>query len=230
MLKEIVKKKLDMTLGSQILADCPSESRHDLLAAGMCASQDGRAVAGGDSAINQPPTTASGAPQDGSVCPSSSHPASAAAALAASGNITTILERTDYGLIASIQAAQRSFVITDPSLPDTPIICASKGFLDLCGYSLEEVLGRNCRFMQSPNADPAQVNQLREGIHKGEDVSACILNMRADGSEFYNQIFVAPLRDSNGNIANYVGVQLEVRPTFVLFVDCLIRDDKKKCK
>jgi len=112
--------------------------------------------------------------------------------------------------MSCIQAAQRSFVITDPSLPDNPIIFASKGFLELSGYTLQEVLGRNCRFMQSPHADPNQIQLLRDGIHKGEDTSVCMLNVRADGSEFYNQIFVAALKDSEGNIANYVGVQLEV--------------------
>ena len=61
---------------------------------------------------------------------------------------TSVLEKDDFNLIQAIQAAQRSFVITDPSLPDNPIIFASKGFLELSGYQLEDVLGRNCRFLQ----------------------------------------------------------------------------------
>ena len=151
--------------------------------------------------------------------PTAAATAAAAAAGGSSSNATVLLSKTDYNLMSSIQAAQRSFVITDPSLPDNPIIFASKGFLDLSGYTLDEVLGRNCRFMQSPNADPNQVKLLREGISRGVDVSVCLLNVRADGTEFYNQIFVAALRDADGNIANYVGVQLEVRPYF--FPCCL---------
>lgn len=123
---------------------------------------------------------------------------------------TAILEKSDFSLIKAIQAAQRSFVITDPSLPDNPIIFASKGFLDLCGYQLEEVLGRNCRFLQGPNTDPKQVEVLREGILAGRDTSVCLLNYRADGSQFYNQIFIAALRNSANKIINYVGVQVEV--------------------
>lgn len=123
---------------------------------------------------------------------------------------TSMLERADFSLIQAIQAAQRSFVITDPSLPDNPIIFASKGFLELCGYQLEEVLGRNCRFLQGPNTDAKQVETLRKGILEGTDTSVCLLNYRADGSEFYNQIFVAALKDSNNKIINYVGVQVEV--------------------
>ncbi len=124
---------------------------------------------------------------------------------------TAVLEKADFSLIKAIQAAQRSFVITDPSLPDNPIIFASQGFLDLCGYKLDEVLGRNCRFLQGPNTDPKQVEILREGILAGRDTSVCLLNYRADGSQFYNQIFLAALRNSSHKIINYVGVQVEVR-------------------
>jgi PAS domain S-box-containing protein len=122
----------------------------------------------------------------------------------------SILQDADFGLMAAIQAAQRSFVITDPSIPDNPIIFASRGFLELSGYTLEQVLGRNCRFMQGPGSDAAQVEALRKGIQEGVDTSVCILNYRADGTPFYNQIFVAALRDVNNKIINYVGVQVEV--------------------
>jgi PAS domain-containing protein len=62
-----------------------------------------------------------------------------------------ILENADHSLMTAIQAAQRSYVISDPALPDNPIIFASKGFLDLSGYTLENTLGRNCRFLQGNN-------------------------------------------------------------------------------
>lgn len=123
---------------------------------------------------------------------------------------TSVLDKADFGLMQAIQAAQRSFVISDPSLPDNPIIFASKGFLDLCGYQLEEVLGRNCRFLQGPSTDPKQVEVLRKGIMAGVDTSVCLLNYRADGTQFFNQVFVAALRDANNKIINYVGVQVEV--------------------
>ena len=62
-----------------------------------------------------------------------------------------ILENADHSLMTAIQASQRSYVISDPNLPDNPIIFASKGFLDLSGYTLENTLGRNCRFLQGKN-------------------------------------------------------------------------------
>ena len=61
---------------------------------------------------------------------------------------TAVLEPMDFRLVAAIQAQQKSFIITDPSIPDNPIIFASQGFLDLTGYPMNEVLGRNCRFLQ----------------------------------------------------------------------------------
>ena len=205
MLKGIVKNKLDSKLRSQILSECPSELRSTIVGrmsggGGMGSEDDGGAALVG-----------SGTPRGDTESPTS-----------IGGAIPTVLQRADFTLITAIQNHQRSFVITDPNLPDNPIIFASQGFLDLCGFKLEEVLGRNCRFMQSPNADASQVAQLRDGIFKGKDVSACILNRKADGTEFYNQVFVAALHDGNGRIANFVGVQLEVSLVFpCVRVTCL---------
>jgi PAS domain S-box-containing protein len=120
------------------------------------------------------------------------------------------LEEQGNRIMEAIQTAQRSFCITDPLLPDNPIIFASQGFLDMSGYKLQEVLGRNCRFLQGPGTDSTQVEILRNGIMQGLDTSVCLLNYRADGSQFYNQIFIAVLRDTSGKIINYVGVQMEV--------------------
>ncbi len=125
------------------------------------------------------------------------------------GKVT--LNSVDYDLVNIIQAAQRSFVITNPSLPDNPIMFASPGFLELSKYSLHEVIGRNCRFMQGPGTDSKDVKKLREGIIKGEDVSVTILNYKKDGTPFYNQIYVAGLKNTNGEIVNFVGVQVEVQ-------------------
>lgn len=122
----------------------------------------------------------------------------------------TLLETADYRLVSAIQASQRSFCITNPALHDNPIVFASKGFLDLTGYRLDQVLGRNCRFLQGPGTDRRQVDALRKGIASGVDTSVCLLNYRADGTSFYNQVFLAPLRDKFQKIVNYVGVQVEV--------------------
>lgn len=64
---------------------------------------------------------------------------------------TSLLDRSDFNLIHAMQLAKQSFVVTDPSLPDNPIVFASQGFLEITGYRMEQVLGRNCRFLQGPD-------------------------------------------------------------------------------
>ena len=120
------------------------------------------------------------------------------------------LTDSDNKLVKALKVSQQNFTISDPSLPDNPIVYASEGFLELTGYTREQVLGRNCRFLQGPGTDRAAVDLIKKGIEAGTDVSVCLLNYRADGTPFWNQFFVAALRDAEGNIVNHVGVQCEV--------------------
>jgi PAS domain S-box-containing protein len=121
-----------------------------------------------------------------------------------------ILMEPDYRLIQSLILSQQNFVLSDPSMPDNPIIYCSDGFCKLSGYKRDEIIGRNCRFLQGPGTDPAAVNIIREGVAAGRDISVCLLNYKADGTPFWNQFFVGALRDSEGKVVNYVGVQCEV--------------------
>lgn len=110
------------------------------------------------------------------------------------------LENPDFSLVRALQIAQQNFIITDPAVPDNPIVFASHGFLALTGYSLDQVMGRNCRFLQGPDTDPRAVKRIREGIDRGEDTGEVILNYRVDGTTFWNNFFVAALRDEDSNI------------------------------
>lgn len=117
----------------------------------------------------------------------------------------------DFRLVESLTTSQQNFTVSDPSLPDNPIVYASQGFLDLTGYRMDQILGRNCRFLQGPGTDRKAVEIIRKGVQEGRDMSVCLLNYKADGTPFWNQFFVAPLRDANDQIVNFVGVQCEVR-------------------
>lgn len=121
-----------------------------------------------------------------------------------------ILMESDYRLIHSLVKSQQNFVLSDPSLPDNPIVYASDGFCTMTGYKRHQVLGRNCRFLQGPDTDQSAVEIIRKGMKEGKDVSVCLLNYKADGSPFWNQFFLAALRDATGKVINYVGVQCEV--------------------
>ena len=120
------------------------------------------------------------------------------------------LSNDDRRLLKIIQASQCSYCITNPKLMDNPIIYANKRFLDLTGYKIEQVLGKNCRFLQGPDTDKRQIEALKKGIVLGIDTSVCLLNYKADGSTFSNQLFFAALRDVKNIIINYVGVQVQV--------------------
>mmetsp|Transcript_22235 Transcript_22235/g.66755 ORF Transcript_22235/g.66755 Transcript_22235/m.66755 type:complete len:314 (+) Transcript_22235:198-1139(+) len=123
---------------------------------------------------------------------------------------TDLLNASDFTLMQTLQSAQRSFCISDPSLPDNPIVYASASFLTTTGYSMDEVIGKNCRFLQGPATDPNAVADLKKGVASGEDTTVTILNYKKDGTPFWNQLFVASLRDINKRVVNYVGVQIPV--------------------
>lgn len=129
-----------------------------------------------------------------------------------------VLDDPDFNFIKALQTAQQNFVVTDPSLPDNPIVYATQGFLNLTGYTLDQVLGRNCRFLQGPETDPKAVDKIRKAIEAGIDMSVCLLNYRADGTTFWNQFFIAALRDAAGNVTNYVGVQCKVSDQYAATV------------
>mmetsp|Transcript_28845 Transcript_28845/g.67698 ORF Transcript_28845/g.67698 Transcript_28845/m.67698 type:complete len:434 (+) Transcript_28845:357-1658(+) len=141
------------------------------------------------------------------------------------GAANKVLDDPDFSFIKALQTAQQNFVVTDPSLPDNPIVYASQGFLNLTGYSLDQILGRNCRFLQGPETDPKAVERIRNAIEQGTDLSVCLLNYRVDGSTFWNQFFIAALRDAAGNITNFVGVQCKVSDTYAASV---IKEQQKE--
>lgn len=135
-----------------------------------------------------------------------------------SADANKVLDDPDFSFIKALQTAQQNFVVTDPSLPDNPIVYATQGFLNLTGYTLDQVLGRNCRFLQGPETDPKAVEKIRNAIEEGSDMSVCLLNYRVDGTTFWNQFFIAALRDAGGNITNYVGVQCKVSDQYAASV------------
>jgi PAS domain S-box-containing protein len=116
----------------------------------------------------------------------------------------------------AIQAVSQGILITDPTLPDNPIIYASPGFERLTGYTQEEVLGRNCRFLQGPQTDPDTVAQVREAVRASRPCSAEILNYRKDGTPFWNALSISPVLDGDNQATHFVGVQADVTERRVL--------------
>jgi PAS domain S-box-containing protein len=121
------------------------------------------------------------------------------------------LAGSDFALIESLTIGRQSFVLTDPHLPDNPIVYASGAFYRLTGFTREETLGRNCRFLQGPETEHKAVEKIRTSIQQGIDASVTLLNYKKDGTRFENRLFLAALRDKDNCIVNYVGVQCDNR-------------------
>lgn len=113
-------------------------------------------------------------------------------------------------LMLSLTKVQQSFVLANPHLPDTPIVHASEMFLRLTGYSREEVVGRNCRFLQGPDTDRRAVQLMGECLRAEKSCTVKLLNYRKDKTPFWNLLHIAPVRSSAGKVAFYVGVQLDI--------------------
>ncbi|XP_042509930.1 protein TWIN LOV 1 [Macadamia integrifolia] len=112
-------------------------------------------------------------------------------------------------LILSLGRIKQSFVLTDPHLPDMPIVYASDAFLNLTGYARHEVLGKNCRFLNGPDTNAEAICQIRESIQAEQACTVRLLNYRKDESSFWNRLHISPVRNASGKIAFYVGVQTE---------------------
>ncbi len=116
------------------------------------------------------------------------------------------LELKDRALAASAEG----ITIADARLPDNPLIYANAGFERLTGYSVADVLGRNCRFLQGPGTDPATLETLRLGIREKREVTVQLLNYRKDGAPFWNRLSITPVKDTSGTVTHFIGVQSDV--------------------
>nr|AML79073.1 putative LOV domain-containing protein [Linum tenuifolium] len=117
--------------------------------------------------------------------------------------------RKGIDLATTLERIEKNFVITDPRLPDNPIIFASDSFLELTEYSREEILGRNCRFLQGPETDPATVMKIRDAIHNQTEVTVQLINYTKTGKKFWNLFHLQPMRDLKGEVQYFIGVQLD---------------------
>ena len=109
-----------------------------------------------------------------------------------------------------IAASPIAALICDPLEPDTPIIECNAAFVALTGYSREEVLGRNCRFMRGSGTEPDLTQQIRAAIANRRPILVDILNYKKDGSPFRNAVLIAPIFDESGTLQYYLGSLMEV--------------------
>jgi hypothetical protein len=110
-------------------------------------------------------------------------------------------------LIASSAIAA---VVSNPRLPDNPIVACNDAFVALTGYSREEIIGHNCRFLAGPDTEPWLTEALRTGIRMQRPTMVEILNYRKDATPFRNAVMVAPIFDAAGELEYFLGSQVEI--------------------
>ncbi len=111
---------------------------------------------------------------------------------------------------AAIEMTRMPMVVTDPNQPDNPIAFVNRAFLDLTLYKEEEVLGRNCRMLQGEQTDPHTVDEIRRALSEERAVAVDILNYKADGSAFWNGLFIGPVFDAEGKLLYWFASQMDI--------------------
>lgn len=114
---------------------------------------------------------------------------------------------------AIVQEADEAIVVSDPALPDNPVIYVNDQFTKMTGYALEDAAGRNCRFLQGEHTDPATVARIRKAVAERRSIREEILNYRKSGEPFWKRISIAPVFDDQGRLSHFVSVQMDVTAT-----------------
>ena len=120
------------------------------------------------------------------------------------------LDADGENLLASIKVSPIAAVISDPRLPSNPIVAVNAPFCTLTGYPVDEILGRNCKFLAGPATEPWLTERISAGVRERRPVLVEILNYKRDRTPFRNAVLVAPVFDVNGELEYFLGSQVEL--------------------
>lgn len=110
----------------------------------------------------------------------------------------------------ALAATSNGIVIADANHPNHPIIYYNSAFERITGYSQDEILGHNCRFLQGPDTDPASVEQIRHALQQKRECRVVLKNYRKDGTPFWNELAISPVQDGSGQLTHFIGVQADI--------------------
>jgi PAS domain S-box-containing protein len=110
----------------------------------------------------------------------------------------------------AVRATRMPMVISDPRLPDNPIVFTNDAFCRLTGYERHEIVGRNCRFLQGKETDPAVTARIREAVRNATPIQIDVRNHRKSGEAFWNRLLMAPVFGADGKLAYFFASQVDV--------------------
>lgn len=113
-------------------------------------------------------------------------------------------------LLSAIMHSTEPMVLTDPHLPDHPMIAVNPAFEALTGYSMAETVGRNCRFLQGEGTDPETPQRIGRCIAERRGCIEWVVNYRRDGTKFWNLLFISPVFDRDGTLLHFFGNQRDI--------------------
>ncbi|MDO8940959.1 MAG: PAS domain-containing protein [Methylicorpusculum sp.] len=121
----------------------------------------------------------------------------------------------DNGLIPQVLSAildecVNGVTLADPDIEDAPIVYANKAFERLTGYTQEDIIGHNCRFLQGEDRDQEARFQIAEAMNKHEAIEVTLRNYKKDGTLFHNRLKITPLFDKKNRVIYYLGVQYDI--------------------
>lgn len=109
-----------------------------------------------------------------------------------------------------LDTSVNGITLSDPDQEDNPIVYANAAFELITGYSREETVGRNCRFLQNEDRDQEGIERIREAMRETKSITVTLRNYKKDGTLFYNQFTIRPLFDKEGKLIYYLGIQYDV--------------------
>lgn len=121
-----------------------------------------------------------------------------------------ILDQKNILIQKAANASSEGITISSITEPDQPLIFVSDGFLNMTGYSRDEVIGTNCRFLQGQDTDESAVDKLRTAIANGEACTVELLNYTKNGTPFWNRLSITPIKDDKNIVTHYVGIQSDI--------------------
>jgi PAS domain S-box-containing protein len=126
-----------------------------------------------------------------------------------SKEITSLVHSSDP-FAEAVRATRMPMVITNPRQQDNPVVFVNDAFCRLSGYTRDEIVGQNCRFLQGPETDQGTRAKIARAIAAGEPIQTDIRNYRKNGETFWNRLLMAPVRDATGEIAYFFASQVDV--------------------
>lgn len=115
-----------------------------------------------------------------------------------------------YLLKRGIEANPNGMLMVDARSPDMPVVYANPAFTEMTGYAYDEVLGRNCRFLQGEDTTPEALETIRQGLHHQTEVNVELINYRKDGTPFWNHLRISPVFSNDGLCTHFIGTQQDV--------------------